>query len=73
MCNVSEREEMLMLAEKLSTGPAFLRVDFYEVNGRVYFSEFTFYSDAGIERFKPDKWNKIVGDWITLPPKDKKK
>lgn len=63
-------EAMLLLAEKLAKGFSFLRVDFYEVNGKVYFSEFTFYSDAGMEKFKPDKWNKELGDWIKLPDKN---
>ena len=61
-------EEMLNLAKILSkdTSP-FIRTDFYEINGKVYFSEFTFYSDAGFAKFTPEKWDTILGDWITLP------
>lgn len=61
-------EEMLTLARILSkdTSP-FIRTDFYEINGKVYFSEFTFYSDAGFAKFTPQKWDTILGDWITLP------
>ena len=60
-------EKMLELSKKCSSGFPFLRTDWYEINGRVYFSEFTFYSDAGMEPFYPEKWDKILGSWITLP------
>ena len=36
-------------------------------NGRVYFSEFTFYSDSGFERFHPDEWDEKLGALIRLP------
>ena len=40
--------------------------DFYEINGRVYFSELTFYSDSGMERFYPSEWDKALGDRIDI-------
>ena len=63
-------EEMLSLARQLSAGHACLRVDFYVIGGRVYFSEFTFYSDAGFAAFHPEEWDKTLGSWITLPEKE---
>ena len=62
-------EKMLELSATCSEGIPFLRTDWYEVNGEVFFSEFTFYSDAGMEPFYPSKWDAILGDWITLPAK----
>ena len=59
--------EMLEIAEKLSSGFHFLRVDLYEINGEIYFSEFTFFSDAGFAPFEPEEWNRILGSWIYLP------
>ncbi len=59
--------EMLDLASKMSAGFPFLRVDFYEVNGETYFSEFTFYSDGGMARFEPNEWDYKLGEWIKLP------
>ena len=59
--------EMQMLAEKLSVGHAFLRTDFYNINGKIYFSEITFYSDAGFAKFEPGDWDEILGSWIELP------
>lgn len=58
---------ILELSEKCSEGFPFLRTDWYEANGKVYFSEFTFYSDAGHELFYPDTWDKKLGDLIILP------
>ncbi len=60
-------EEMKHLASLLSKGLPQVRVDFYEVDGRVYFGELTFFHHGGIVPFYPDKWNYIFGDWIKLP------
>lgn len=62
-------EEMKRLAAILSEGTPQLRVDFYEVDGRVYFGEMTFFHCGGFEAFHPEKWDKTFGDWIILPPK----
>ena len=62
----SNFEEMKQLAAKLSKGFPFVRVDLYSVDGKVYFSEFTFFSDAGYQRFYPDKWDLILGEKIKL-------
>lgn len=61
-------EEMKRLAAILSEGTPQLRVDFYEVDGRVYFGEMTFFHCSGMEEFHPKEWNKIFGDWVVLPP-----
>lgn len=61
--------EMLDIAEKLSKNIPFVRVDLYEINGKVYFGELTFYPSAGFEGFKPEKYDKILGDMLKLPSK----
>ena len=58
---------MKELAEKISKGFIHLRVDFYEVEGKVYIGELTLYHGSGLMTFAPDKWYKILGDWIKLP------
>ena len=58
---------MLNIARKLSAGFPFLRIDLYYVNGDVYFSEYTFYSDSGLTPFVPDEWDRKLGDLIILP------
>lgn len=58
---------MLENAKLLADGFPFLRTDFYEVAGKVIFSEFTFFSDSGIALFDPPEWDTTLGSWITLP------
>lgn len=62
-------KEMIGLAKKLSNGFPHVRVDFYEVDSKVYFGELTFFSMSGLTPFKPAKWDKIMGSWLTLPQK----
>lgn len=57
------------IAATLSRGVPFLRVDFYEVNGRMYFGELTFFPASGFCPFTPDEWNERLGDKIPLPTK----
>ena len=64
-------EEMKRLAAILSEGTPQLRVDFYEVDGRVYFGEMTFFHCSGMEKFHPEEWDKTFGDWVVLPPQRK--
>ena len=59
-------EKMLQLAECLSKGVPFLRVDFYEVAGRVYFGELTFFPGSGMEKFYPEEWDLKLGELINL-------
>ena len=59
--------EMKELAQKLSQGIPHLRVDFYEVNGKIYFGELTFSHWSGLMPFEPPEWDKTFGSWITLP------
>ena len=44
-----------------------MRVDFYEVNGKVYFGELTLYHWSGFVPFNPPRFDKMFGDWIKLP------
>lgn len=62
-------EQMKQLASQLSVGIPHLRVDFYEVDGRIYFGELTFYHWSGLMPFKPEEWDYKFGSWIALPKK----
>lgn len=57
---------MMDIAKKLSKNYRFLRVDLYEVNGRVYFGELTFYSACGFENLSPKEWDLKIGDMLNL-------
>lgn len=60
-------EKMKEFAATVSKGTVHLRVDFYEVDGNLYFGELTFYQDSGLAKIKPERWNGILGDWIDIP------
>ena len=62
-------EEMKEVASKLSKGIPHVRIDLYEVKGKVYFGEFTFYHHGGCVPFHPQKWDDVFGSWIQLPSK----
>lgn len=58
--------KMVELAEKLAIDMIFVRVDFYEVNGKIYFGELTLYPGSGFEEFTPMEWDYTLGNWIEL-------
>lgn len=60
-------ELMKKLAEKLSEGLPHVRVDLYEINGRVYFGEYTFFSHGGWAKFYPEEYDYILGSYLNLP------
>lgn len=60
-------EQMVKAAECLAKGTVELRVDFYEVNGRAYFGEMTFFDGSGFDAFDPEDWDRKFGDLVKLP------
>jgi hypothetical protein len=60
-------DKMIDLATKLADNLPFVRVDFYNINEKIIFGEMTFYPSDGKRDYYPDKYNKIIGDYITLP------
>ena len=63
-------EKMKFLAAKLSETFSHIRVDFYEINGQIYFGELTFFHMSGFVPFDPPEWDKKIGDWLVLPRKN---
>lgn len=61
--------EMKELSLKLCDDFLFVRVDFYEANGHLYFGELTFSSHAGLMPPNPIAYNKILGEYIKINPK----
>ena len=59
--------KMKEFAEKLSATLPFLRADFYDVDGKVYFGELTFYPASGFGKFIFDGNDELLGSWIKLP------
>ena len=62
-------DEMIKISGILAEGIPQVRVDWYYVQGQLYFGELTFFDSSGFDEFIPDEYNEIVGSWITLSTK----
>lgn len=60
-------DKMIEMSKTLAKDIPFVRVDFYDINGQVYFGEMTFFPGAGYTAFHPDQWDEAVGRWLRLP------
>lgn len=58
--------EMIRLSRILANGFPHVRVDWYEVNGNLYFGELTFYHFSGFMPFRPRYWDTTFGNWIDI-------
>ena len=63
-------DKMVEISERLSRNIPFVRVDFYETNGQLYFGELTFHPGSGYEEFTPESYDYLLGSWIKLPSKN---
>ena len=57
---------MIFVAEKLAQGIPHVRVDFYEVAGKIFVGEMTFYHLSGLVKFEPMEWDYKLGDLLDL-------
>ena len=62
-------EKMIDICRILSKDFPQVRVDLYNVDGKIYFGELTFYHFAGLTRFSPRKWDKIFGSYWDIDNK----
>lgn len=60
-------DKMIELAETISHNTVLSRIDFYAIDGQVYFGEITFYPGSGFSPFTDEKWDYKLGDMIDLP------
>lgn len=58
---------IIALAEKLATNIPFLRVDFYNINGKIYFGELTFYPASGLSHWTSEEKDEKLGCFLQLP------
>ncbi len=69
--NFEEMKKMAaILAAKINN--CFVRVDLYNINGKIYFSEFTFTPCGGYMPFEPESFDLEMGKLLNLPIKDGK-
>lgn len=59
-------EKMIEIAKKLSKNMKQVRIDFYDINGKVYFGEITFFHWSGMVPFEPEEWDYKLGEHIKL-------
>lgn len=59
-------EKMKVLCTKLSENIDFVRVDLYEINGKIYFSELTFTPTSGMMQFEPAEYDYEIGKMLDL-------
>lgn len=58
--------EMIRVASVLSADFPFVRVDLYNIKGKVYFGEMTFYPSSGYAPHNPDDWDFRFGEDFEL-------
>lgn len=57
-------DEMKEIATKFAKDKKFVRIDLYELGGKIYFGEYTFFAGGGFQLFHPAEWERKLGDWI---------
>ena len=60
-------ERMIEIAKDLANPFPYVRVDFYEVAGKIIFGELTFFPASGLPDFIPPVYDKIVGNMLQIP------
>lgn len=64
----TQYERMVEIANQLSSPFVFVRVDLYEIEGKVYVGELTFTPTAGLGTYKPPEWGIECGNMLDLTP-----
>ena len=59
-------EEIIRLSELLAKDIPHVRIDFYSINGKIYFGEITFYHFSGTVPFEPEEWDFKIGSWLDI-------
>ena len=60
-------DKMLELSKILSDGFPHVRVDFYNIDGKIIFGELTFFHGSGIRSSRPESLKIKMGNWLKLP------
>jgi hypothetical protein len=58
--------KMVAIAESVSKDIPFLRVDFFEIQQKLYIGELTFYPEGGFGVFQPYEYDELLGSWLAL-------
>ena len=58
--------QIIELAEKLAKPFPYVRVDFYDIKGKLYVGELTFYSGGGFSKIKPKEYDVLLGKELDI-------
>ena len=58
---------MINIAQELSKDIPFVRIDLYNVKGKIFFGELTFFPASGMAKYNPIEWDYKFGSYINLP------
>lgn len=59
--------EMIRIAEALSDKEPFLRVNLYNIQGKIYFGELTFFPAGGLGLWTDSSVDELIGNYLELP------
>ncbi|WP_339654716.1 ATP-grasp fold amidoligase family protein [uncultured Maribacter sp.] len=59
-------DKMLELSKKLASPFDYARIDWYDVNDKIYFGEITFHHDSGTRLIEPIEWDYKLGEILKL-------
>ena len=59
-------DKMVRISKILSKDFPFVRVDFYEIEGKIYVGELTFTPCGGFGKYDPGEWDYKIGEWLDL-------
>lgn len=65
-------DKMIKIAERLSAGIPEVRIDLYIIHGKIYFGEYTFFTNGGFDTTITSDADIILGEKLKLPIKRKK-
>jgi hypothetical protein len=57
---------MKVIAEKVAKLYPYVRVDFYDVDGKLYFGEITQCHGGGFDQIRPIEWDYKYGEMLKL-------
>lgn len=58
--------EMVRIGSEIAKGMRYVRVDFYDVDGKLYYGEITLHHGSGYDTFEPEKWDLIYGEKLKI-------
>lgn len=62
----SNLDEMISIVERISQGEPFLRVDLYNINGKIYFGEITFFPGSGLLPWTHKETDVEIGQYLEI-------